>query len=165
VARFESDIAAISPVDYDEEPVSLEELMRQAVGWVRNTKVHSRLVTGLMRQSPLGFSLKTVPIRLTDLDEVVLLDVRHGLTLDSEESRAEVVEMSSQCLSFLLKNDFGGMTLMINARFQASPRMQQRLRTYCQLGVARASGQPLTMLSLAKDSLRIVAFLFSGRNT
>jgi hypothetical protein len=165
VSKFAQDLEAIQPVDYDEEPADLAQLMRLAASWVQRTKVHSRAAISLMRQSPLGFSLRSVPIRLTDLDEVVLLDVRHGLMLDTEEHRDDVAEMSSPNLAFMLTNDFGGMTLMINARYQASPRLQQRLRTYSQLGVARASGQPLTVRGLAKDSVRIAAFLFSGRNT
>jgi len=91
------------------------ESYRQRI-FARNSRTWMKLLAAV----PFFRFFKPIDIRLTDIGKTVRFSFFDGLR-ETAGGRPADVEMSSDSLSFIFANDFGFDTLMVNARFNASP--------------------------------------------
>ena len=99
---------------------------------------NSRFLIWLARYNPVMRGFLPLRIRLTDLNLTINIDLRRGITtIEADEID---VEMHSSSLMFILKNEFGFDTLLVNGRFEASVKGFSKMTRFFAIGLLNNMG-------------------------
>lgn len=139
---------------------SVEELNSAFVEYQKRvyTKNSRFLIETVSRISPLK-AFQPLTIDLYDINAVYSFSVVKGMKLLNSNEVGEVdVRMHSSSFLFILKNDFGFDTLMVNGRLEASPKGFSKMTKSLAIGSLNAMGLSLSM-SLVSDFRVILTLL------
>lgn len=170
ITRFDSVLetsskAALTPMQ--DQSVSTSEVQDAIQNWwERQRNFHSRLALLSLRFLPGGFRIQHLAAHLTDIDENVWVIPPLFGTKDIQAlEKTLCIQVSSPVLQLALKDDFGLMSLIISARFEGSQHNQKVLRTTAWISSQQSAGQPISIFSLLKSTLRGLSFILRRGKT
>ena len=159
VNRHRLDWSRIEPVEYDEKACQIEDLEEAGLRWANeNLNSHNRFILRLLKHMPGDYSLRTIPIFLSDTGVQVDLSLS-GVSASTRDTKSLYLSMSSWSLMNALKDTYGAMSLLINARIVGPPGLVRRFRVFAQLSTMRGSGVSLNLAWLLRSSKRLYWFL------
>jgi hypothetical protein len=120
---------------------------------------NSTLLIVLIKALPLLKAFKPIFIDVYDIEKLLSISLSELKELSPNE-RILDVRMHSSSLMFLLKNEFGFDTLMVNGRFEATPEGFSKMTKTLAIGSLNAMGLSLS-LKLLTDFKVIVILLKS----
>ena len=142
IAYWREAYAAIPalPLRAPSVPVPLPELTAHAQAYrERIFSNNSRWLIRLASLVPAVGAFQPLTIRLTDLKQTLRFSFFDGLAEAPHGASADV-EMSSESLDFVFRNDFGYDTLTVNGRFEASSLGFARMTKNFAVGSLNALG-------------------------
>ena len=162
LARYEqlyNDLDAL-PLRSAGRSCSVEEL-KAAFQIYRNRVLakNSAPLISLIRSLPLLKVFKPISIEIYDIKKQLSFSLS-GLDELSSNERVLDVRMHSSSLMFLLKNEFGFDTLMVNGRFELTPEGFSRMTKTLAIGSLNAMGLSLS-LKLLTD-FKVIVILLKG---
>jgi hypothetical protein len=118
----------------------------------------------MLRLIPNQFRVGELNAFLTDKPHLVGLS--HSIFSRRVKLRPSnlTISVHSAVLLQAFKDDFGLMSLIISARFQGSLSSQSKLRMLAWIGTQTAARRPIGPLSLFRQSLRGLSFLYKRKN-
>ncbi len=121
LARYDRDYVLAAKPLHQSESVTIAELERLTQQYIaRMQRRNSQLFMRLMSLPPLRY-FHPLSLYLTDLEETVRFDFRHGLQRVVRPAPEADVQLASESLAYVFKHDWGYDTLEVNGRFRATP--------------------------------------------
>lgn len=160
VSRYMADWESRKPLHFTADPVPMEKLIELSKDYTsRFRKTHSVPILRALHWAPASLGLRALKIYLMDQKKTVLFSVLNPCReINSPREEADA-EMSSECLAFLYEFDYGGNTLLINARYTGNERSNRLLYNVAHLGLMQSADESLNLSYLLKNFARALRML------
>lgn len=147
----------------DREVFSLEEVRDAYMSWWnRQVKFHSRLGLFLVTLVSGSIGSPGLCFMVDEIEELV--GIRSAPTRDHQRKKEKlVIEVRSDVVLKALSEDYGLMSLLISARFQASAQAQRCLRILAWIAIQRSSERRINLRFLGRQTLRAGRFFLVRR--